>query len=237
MPDVVLYNGGTADIKYIWDKNTPRTNSPPFGRTNEKDTPPFDAHFEAEMGGKATFAAGYPFIPHLLEWQRINVRAFKPVAGDVLQMIVVPVNHYVESVRLDVRVDDPLLAGATVAITGQWIREDPVDPTLFVATPSTEIDTAAAAQTGTGISLTVPSTNVVWLSKVGGSGYVEPLYVEPQYLPAPATAGARLYQGGGLVLGVKLTALPSAANVGLDMLPGGLYLTTRIDGYECPAFV
>jgi hypothetical protein len=40
----------------------------PFGKRHKLYTPPFDAHYEAEMGGKASFAAGYPFIPPKLEW-------------------------------------------------------------------------------------------------------------------------------------------------------------------------
>jgi hypothetical protein len=238
MADVVLYKGGTPDIKYYWTKDTPVVYSPPFGHSSHirPHTPPFDAHYEAEMGGKATFTAGYPFVPSRLSWQQVNVRAFKPVVGDMLQMIVVPVNHYIQSIRLDVNAEDPGMAGATVDIAGQWIAEDPGDPTRFVVTPSTEIDAAAAAQSGQGISLAVQSSTVIWLAKID-SGYVAPLYVPPQFItpPSPNNVLTR-YQGGGLILGLKISALPTGGET-LDHLGGALYLTTRIDGFECPAFV
>jgi hypothetical protein len=46
--------------------------------------PPLDANFEAEMGGKASFTAGYPFVPSELVWQQVNVSAFKLAVGDLL---------------------------------------------------------------------------------------------------------------------------------------------------------
>ncbi|MDR1314797.1 MAG: hypothetical protein LBQ12_14190 [Deltaproteobacteria bacterium] len=234
MADVVLYKGGTPEIQYLWNKNTPVLYGPPFGHLGKADAPPFDAHYEAEMGGKGTFAAGYPLIPHLTTWQQVNIRAFNPGVGDVLQMLVVPCNHYIESIRLDVVIEDPLLAGTTVAIAGQWIQESATDPTQFGVTPSTEIAAAAAAQSGTGISLAVKSSTVIWLNQDVG-GYVQPLYVKPALIVPPGKTRTEWFQGGGLILGLKIEAI--TANMTLDRMPGAVFLTTRIDGYECPSSV
>lgn len=236
MADVPLFKGGTPDIKYHWTKNTPVVSGPPFGRPHWPYSPPFGAHYEAEMSGKASFAAGYPLVPSKLEWQRISFRAFKPAVGDVIQMITVPVNHYIQSLRLDVDMDDPAMVGATVSLAGQWVREDiGGDPTEFVLTDATEITAAAATQGVGNISLATPSSTVLWLTDVS-SGYATPLYVEPLFDPASGTAGAVRYQGGGLYLGLKIETLPTS-NVGFDAMTGAVYLTTRIDGYESPAFV
>jgi hypothetical protein len=256
MADVPLLKGGTPVIRYLWHEDTPVVSRPPFGLRAFPGlhAPPFDAHYDGAMSGIATFAAGYPFAPRDLEWQGVNVRAGRPDVGDMLQMIAVPCNHYIQSVRLDVLEADPRMNGATVDIAGQWIREDPAEPARFIATDSLEIDDARTAQGITPVSLSAPSSTVVWLTRTGGaaagtisgtadaggtvtgsasvdtSSYAVPLYVPPVFI------GGERHQGGALVLGLRIKSLPTLPDTGFDSLQGALYLTTRIDGYECPAF-
>jgi hypothetical protein len=264
MADTPLYKGGTPLINYgPWTGDTPVLYGPPFGHRHKPFTPPYDSHYEAEMGGKASFAAGYPLVPSKLEWQQINIRAARPEVGDVIQMIIVPCNHYIQSVRLDVTERDKAMAGATVSVAGQWIRRDPAKPDVFLTTPCLEIEDALTAQGITPVSLSVPSSTVVWLTRTGGpvtgtvtgtadtvtgaitataavdtSGYAVPLYVAPQIIVSgnPPDEVYSWHQGGALLLGIRLETTPTSG-AGLDSMLGGIYLSTRIDGYECPAFV
>jgi hypothetical protein len=250
--DARLYRGGTPDIKYAWDGDTTVTWSPPFGLPHKPFSPPFGAHYEAQMSGKETYAAGYPLIPSRLEPQQRALRAAKLAVGDVIQLIPVPVNHYIMSVRLDVAEPDPGMAGATVSIAGQWFRENAADPSVFDVTDSTEIDAAWTSQVGGAVPLSTPSSTVIWLLEsaaaavtgtadpstgdVTGSaaaGYVKPLYVPPLFLTPSGKPPVR-HQGGCLMLGLRVESLPTDPGITIDDMAGAVYLTTRIDGYECP---
>jgi hypothetical protein len=237
MADAQIIKGGTPVINYQFCDKTASLYGPPFGHMHKPFTPPFDAHYEGEMGGKVTFAAGAPLIPGVLPWQAINLRAAKPVVGNVIQMIIVPVNHFIHYLRIDVADADTNLAGATVQFAGQWYKESATDPTVFNLSACTEIADAITAQSSAVISLAAQSTNFLSVALVEDD-YVQPLYVKPQFVTVTTNGVAEIKrcQGGALILGVQIKSLPTNTKFSISDFAGSLYLTTRIEGFECPAF-
>jgi hypothetical protein len=238
MADAQVIKGGTSVINYQFCDKTPSLYGPPFGHVHKPFTPPFDAHYEGEMGGKATFAAGTPLLPSKLTWQKINLEAAKLAVGNVIQMVIVPVNHYINYIRLDIADADKNMAGATVNFAGQWYAESAADPTVFTLTASSEISTAVTDQTIAAISLAAQSSTLLTVTMVEDD-YVKPLYVPPRFITTGAGVSqvTTRYQGGALILGVQIKSLPSDPKFKISDFAGSLYLTTRIEGFESPAFI
>jgi hypothetical protein len=252
--DAQIFKGGTPPINYGQGAGFPTLYHPPFGRRPFDTSPPFNAHYDG-AAPSVSFAAGAPLKPSELGWQKDNLAYADLMVGDTIQMVLVPTNHWIDSVRFDVNNHDPRMAGATVEITGQRIRVDPSDPNKFLAAAVVaDFAAAIAAQGVSPIPLDMPSSTVLWLSKIlaggatgdapagggpitngGASGYVTPLYVEPEFVP-DASGIPRRYETGGLLIGVKILTLPTTgarvADTGNDF-----YLTTRVTGYDCPSFI
>jgi len=241
MADIRLYKGGTPDISFMNCAGHEVTSRPPFGYLNKKKTPPFDAHYDGAYS-VANFAAGFPFIPSEIPYQRDNITKVQPeglAVGDILQMIVVPCNHYVRSVRFDIGQPDALLAGCTVELVAQSVEWDPTANSNrggFVLTELSDISDAAAAQgVSAPIDVSEPFSVVVWLDKVV-NGYAQPLYAVPIFTTTGSGVDAVTirHQSGGIILGVKIVSLPTDADYGVHMARNDWWLTSRIEGFESP---
>ena len=157
MAHVQVFKGGTPIIKYGAGEGEPIEYGFPFGRNSLGGTgswgepfnqPPFDAHFNG-AAGQVTYPAGCHLSPSRLRWQRDNLRQARLAVDDVIDMILVPVNHWIDYIRFDVVEADPKLAGATVTIVGTRVTVDPADPDRLCVIA--EDPDFAAAQTAQGI--------------------------------------------------------------------------------------
>jgi hypothetical protein len=188
----------------------PSLNAPPFAPAplefEEDDAaPPFDAQVVGAVSGLMAYPLWYPVNPTILTWQRNNLRHFKPGVGDIVELLIIPTNHWISFVRFDVTKADSRLAVMTSSITGMRYRVDNSagkDPYKdFVAAEETEFATAAAAQGLSPIPLDAPGSQFLSLLKAGNvditadtpvgggpisvtsaSGYVTPYYVEPEFV-------------------------------------------------------
>lgn len=241
MADIKLYKGGTPDISFMNCEGHEVTSRAPFGHLNKKHTPPFDAHYDGAYS-VANFAAGFPFVPRFIPYVRDNLLYDRPDGvdvGDILQMIVVPTNHYIKSVRFDIGQPDPNMAGCTVIVTATGVVWDPTAKNgrgAFIWSEIPDITDAALAQgKDTPIDVSEPFSEVIWLDK-NTSGYNEPLYVEPKFTTVGSGSGAIKvrHQSGAIILGVKIVSLPTAPGFGVHQALNDWWLTTRIEGFECP---
>lgn len=238
MADVKLFRGGTPDVKFMYCEGDPVISGPPFGQIGFKHTPPYNAAVDGVYTHK-DHTIGMPVIPFDFEWQRNNIKAANPQVGDFIQLILVPVNHYVDAVRFDVNAPDPGLAGATVAISAQKVEWDPATR-AFVWAEITDVADAATAQSkDTPIALDVPSSTTIFLSETS-TGYAVPLYVEPLIVvsgTAPNLNYVR-HESGGIMLGLKILSLPApsvTAHTSLEQAINDMYMSAKIHGFDCPA--
>jgi hypothetical protein len=260
MADAQIYKAGSPVISYGQGLGHPTHYTPPYGIPPRRgmSIPPFNAHFSGSAGSE-DYPAGCALRPGFLDWQRYNLLANEPEVGDIIQMIVVPTNYYIHCVRFDVNSIDTRLAGMTGIVTGQRVSVDPSNPSRYTVTEIPDITDAATAQGITSIDLDTPSSTMVWLDKVtnvsgtisgnapngggaitggvidaGASGYVIPLYVEPEFVP-DANGDLVRYETGALILGLKLLTPASPAFPIWDTT-SDFYLTTRVTSHACPAF-
>jgi hypothetical protein len=236
MADAQIYTGGTPVVGYGRGEGDPNLYRPPYGKYPFDTSPPFNAHYDG-ASGSVDYAAGMPFKPSELGWQRTNLKHARPVVGDVIQMIVVPCNHWITTVRFDVGKPDARMAGATVAITGQRVAPaaaDPYDWRLFTTTVEPLFAAAATAQGVAAIPLDVASSTRLNLMAVT-AGYAEPLGVEPVF-HANAAGVLERHETGALILGVRIVSMPTDLNLGIEDALNDFYLTTRITGLQCPSF-
>lgn len=229
MANIRLYRGGTPDVKYVWERRDWAQFQPPFGLPTAEDTPPYDSHADGAYN-LGNFVQGMPLKPrgYGLEWQR---KALEGVAaGDILQMIWLPADHYATALNLKSIDVQENLAGATIALVSQ-IHTIDADGNI-TETETTDLEDAITAQGGTNVfDLSKPFNAFVSLMKAD-TGYAVPLYSRPP-LPA-ADAASSPTPPRIIIFGVKVLSLPTNADVTLDQMLKGVYLSLRSTAFECP---
>lgn len=229
MANIRLYRGGTPDVKYVWERKDWAQFRPPFGIPTADDTPPYDSHADGAYN-LGNFVQGLPLKPrgYGLEWQRKALA--DAAAGDVLQMIWLPADHYATALNLKSIDIQENLSGATIALISQILTRD-ADGNEVVS-DTTDLDDAIAAQGGTNVfDLSKPFNAFVSLMKAD-TGYAVPLYSQPP-LPAADAASSPTY-ARFIVFGVKILSLPTDADVALSQMFKGVYLSVRSTAFECP---
>jgi hypothetical protein len=251
MANAQIYQAGQPVVKYGKGAGDTTLYTPPFGRTelgNKWDRmtrPPFDAHFNG-AAGQVTYPAGQVLAPAYMKWQYNNIKAAKLAVGDVIQMLLIPTNHWVEYVRFDVCKADTNMAGATVTFAGLNYNVDPADPyDNWLVTDDADVTAAVAAQSIVPIPLDVPSSTFLSLVKTSvyidvdaaadytPAGYIMPKYVPPEF--ATVNGELKRFQTGGFMLGIKIVTLPTNTDLGIEDALHDFYLTTRVNGFECHA--
>jgi hypothetical protein len=188
---------------------------------------------------RGNFAAGTPFLPHLLDWQTNNISQVDLAVDDIIEMLIVPTNHFFNGLRLDVTAHDDRMAGATVELEGTLYTPDITDPDNTVTESDvTEITTAATAQSVGPIALDVPSTNIVWLNKAV-NGYNTPMYVAP--VLRTVNGKDYFYETGAMVLGLRILSLPTGNTnepiIKISTIRNAIFMSLILHGFECPGFL
>jgi hypothetical protein len=253
--DVSLFQGGTADHgTFVHCLGQPQYFGPPFGMPRHKNNPLGNSHYDA-ASPRADFTASEALYPAVFEKQR---NAFHDSlvggaadVGRTIQLVIVPVNHYLMGVRFDVAEPDPNMAGATVAITGQLVTESLTEPyDEFDIAEDPEFAAAATAQGLADIPIAVPSSNTLWLAKVGGSAvsgsanlttgdvtgtaggsYLTPYYVAPQ-VRVDSDGHTHLLERGALLLGLKIKSLPTDAKYKIWDMANPMFLSAIITAFN-----
>jgi hypothetical protein len=178
-----------------------------------------------------------------------NIKHFKPDVDDILQLVLVPCNHFLIGVRFDVSDEDPNMDGALVRIAGQRVAVDPTNPDSYLISELPDFDDAAAAQGLGDIPLDVPGSYVLWLAKLsnggatgdapagggpitsgGATGYFQPLYVPPETINYAGKT--KHYMTGGLYLGLKVVHQPTDVAYTIGDMTNTCYMGAHIFGFE-----
>ena len=244
MADIQLYKAGVFVPNYMWKKGDHPRTGPPFAPSAFGERiPPYNAQFDGNFNVK-DYTAGFPLIPADNEAQRNALKTANPQVGDILQLILVPTNHYVDFLRFDVHLADianttstppyPGMTGAAVALTAQRVEYNPTTQEYEFTEIPDVTDALAAQGLPATIPLDMPSTVMVSLLRVE-AGYVQPLYAPPilRTIAGPPVTYFR-DETGGIMLGLKITALP--ADVHLELALNDYYLAARVRAFDCPAF-
>jgi hypothetical protein len=228
--DVRLYKGGTPlPGNYVHCLGTPQYFGPPFGGRRHADTPLGNSPYDA-ASPRACFTSTEPLNPSVFELQMNAFLDAQPDVGNIIQLALVPVNHYFWAVRVDVAEPDDRMAGATLAIAGQRYEETDFTGQEFSLAEDPEFDAAAQAQGLSDSPLDVRSSTALWLGKVA-SGYVMPYYVAPSAM-ADAKGQPVLLERGALVLGLKIKTLPSSPSVKIWEMRNQVYMSAVITAFN-----
>jgi hypothetical protein len=190
-----------------------------------------------------------------MEWQYHNLKYADITTNDVLQMVPIPANYWIDYVRFDVCRHDPSLAGMTAEISAMRWSVDPANPANnWVSAEDPFFHAAAGAQGIAPIPLDTPSCTILSLVTIanvaidatapggGGAvtvnsvdGFVKPYHVMPEFITDTTVTPPRVtrYETGSLILGIKLL---SAGTVKLWEARHDFYLTTRIYGFQSLAY-
>lgn len=254
MSTAQVYKGGSPVVAYGQGAGDPILSGPPFGLNSlvrmRKDQahPPFNATFNG-AAGQFDYPAGCPLNPRGMRWQRNNLKHANVGAGDIIEMIVVPTNHYVQYVRFDVVMPDARLAGATVEVTGNRYLVDTADVSKFTVAEDPAFHNSQTDHGIPPIPLDVPSSSV--FSMVGtspvsatvdttasnaatpvtstGTQYSFPYYVAPQFITVDGVL--ERFEAGALLLGIKILTVPTDTDVHIWDALHDFYLTTRVTGF------
>jgi hypothetical protein len=245
MSNVRLFVGGSpVQDTFLHHSGKPQYFGPPFAGPRYPDTPVANAPYDA-AAPRADFVASEPLNPALFERQMNAFLDARPGVNDIIELVLVPTNHFLFGVRFDVVNPDPLMNGATVSITGVRYRVKaatavPPSDSDLDATEDPEFALAATDQGLSPIPLDVPSSNVLWLAKCDGD-YVIPRYVEPEI--RTTTGGdpvTTIHESGALVLGLKIKSVPTAVPPGNPAPPplkiwemrGPCFMSAVISGFN-----
>lgn len=245
MANISLYRGGTPVVNFMWSKSDFPQYTPPFrqthlGTTSElfaderplAETPPYDSHADGAYN-LGNFVIGLPFAPRVRGQiaQRKALQAQDLAVGDVLQMIWLPEDHVATYLNLKSITVDSNMAGATVALCVQDAVPD-ADGN-FTYTENTDFDTAVTTQVGSNsFSVDAPFNAFVSLFTVS-NGYAVPMYTTP-YLPAADSSSSATYPTYK-VFGLKILSLPTDTNVTFADMLSAIYMSVRMEAFECPS--
>lgn len=234
MANLGLFRGGSPVVKYSWKDSDWAQFEPPFGQATLEDTPPYDSHADGAYNA-GDFVLGFPLKPNLggMDWQRRALANAKLAVGDVLQLIWLPADHMATFLNIKSIGSDSNMAGATIALQHQTLSRD-TDGNIEITDTDT-LSTAITAQGGSNVfDLSAPFNQMVSLIDVS-SGYARPMYSTPP-LPA-ASASATPVHAVFHMFGIKILSLPTDTAITLDKMRKGVYLSLRMQAFECPTFI
>ena len=258
--NIMFARGGTSVVKFPWCEGEFPEYTCPFHSDNLEGTPPYDSKFDGAYGsGLAYFTAGMPFSPsashNALEWQRKQLMANKPLAvGDFIGLILVPFDHYVTFVNVKVQGCDPNMAGATVFPDSRVLEADgcEFDPTetegiLYRCYKKSDCWWNAPNDV-TPIALDKPSTKFISCiapleqTNSNEKGDDIPSNVDNNYGPliysvppvGVCSTTEEAFCGQYNVLGFRIVTLPTDTTVNLWDMRNALYMSAKIEGFDCP---
>lgn len=246
MANISLYRGGTPVVKFMWcDKDHP-VYTPPFRQRHEgttsnlfaderplAETPPYDSHADGAYN-LGNFVIGMPFAPRVRGQiaQRKALQAQQLAVGDILQMIWLPEDHIATYLNLKSITVDASMAGASVALVVQNAVPDANGD--FTYTEDTAFAAAVTAQVGANaFNVDAPFNAFVSLFAADADGYVKPMYSSP-YLPAKDESSTETFPQYK-IFGLKILSLPTDTNVTFADMLSAIYMSVRMEAFECPS--
>lgn len=245
MANINLYRGGTPVVRFMWNDTDYPQYQPPFSQTHMgtqsplfvdeqplEETPPYDSHADGAYNA-GNFVLGMPIAPRVRGniAQRKALQANAIAVGDILQCMWLPEDHIATYVNLKSITLDSNMAGATIALCVQNAVPDANGE--FTYTEDTDFADAVTAQVGTNsFNVAEPFNAFVSLFKADGD-YSVPMYSTPA-LPAKDSSSSVTYPVYK-VFGVKVLSLPTDTTVTFADMMKAIYLSVRMEAFECPS--
>ena len=248
MANISLYRGGTPEVKYIWSAADHPEYRPPFSQRHLgaqsdlfaderplEETPPYDSHADGAYN-MGNFVIGLPVAPRTRGQvaQRKALQAQPLEVGDILQCIWLPEDHIATYLNLKSITNDANMAGATVALVAQNATPDKngefhyVEDTDFADAVTTQVDSNSFA-------VDKPFNAFVSLFKTNGD-YAVPMYSKPALPVAHDAPDSTLptyptYK----IFGLKILSLPTKSEVAFADMLSAIYMSLRMEAFECPS--
>ena len=243
--NINLYRGGTPVVRFMWnDKDFPQY-QPPFSQNHQgtqsplfaddvpmEETPPYDSHADGAYNA-GNFVLGMPIAPRVRGniAQRKALQAYNIEIGDIMQCMWLPEDHIATFLNLKSITLDSKMAGATIALCVQ--NAVPDENGDFTYTEDTDFDAAVTAQVGANsFNVAEPFNAFVSLFKTKDD-YAVPMYSSPA-LPAKDSSSSVTFPAYK-VFGIKVLSLPTDNTVTFADMMKAIYLSVRMEAFECPS--
>lgn len=248
MANISLYRGGTPEVKYIWSAADHPEYRPPFSQRHLgaqsdlfaderplEETPPYDSHADGAYN-MGNFVIGLPVAPRTRGQvaQRKALQAQPLEVGDILQCIWLPEDHIATYLNLKSITNDANMAGATVALVVQNATPDKNGE--FHYAEDTDFADAVTTQVGSNsFAVDKPFNAFVSLFKTNGD-YAVPMYSKPA-LPVAhdASDGTLPTYPTYKIFGLKILSLPTKSEVTFADMLSAIYMSLRMEAFECPS--
>lgn len=248
MANISLYRGGTPEVKYIWSAADHPEYRPPFSQRHLgaqsdlfaderplEETPPYDSHADGAYN-IGNFVIGLPVAPRTRGQvaQRKALQAQPLEVGDILQCIWLPEDHIATYLNLKSITNDANMAGATVALVVQNATPDKNGE--FHYAEDTDFADAVTTQVGSNsFAVDKPFNAFVSLFKTNGD-YAVPMYSKPA-LPVAhdASDGTLPTYPTYKIFGLKILSLPTKSEVTFADMLSAIYMSLRMEAFECPS--
>ena len=251
MANISLYRGGTPEVKYIWSAADHPEYRPPFSQRHLgaqsdlfaderplEETPPYDSHADGAYN-IGNFVIGLPVAPRTRGQaaQRKALQAQPLEVGDILQCIWLPEDHIATYLNLKSITNDENMAGATVALVVQNATPDKNGEFHYVE--DTDFADAVTTQVGSNsFAIDKPFNAFVSLFKAVGvdKEYAVPMYGKPALPVAHDAPDSTLptyptYK----IFGLKILSLPTKSEVTFADMLSAIYMSLRMEAFECPS--
>lgn len=221
MPDVKLFIGGTPNPLF----------PNPDGRNQYREPHARRVAYEYANG---EFTLGWPLNPKEQNYQRVELGDADLKVGDLIMLYVVPQEHLLTSVLARVDDIDARFAGATLkpsarlydSATGEYTDSDVLDA-LFDNLTLVEKHVAFAQLKA--FSITIPAADVKATDgTVVGRTPEQIITTEGGYF---------VPTGKTLVLGFKVTALPTDTTQKFSLMQASASLVAKVSGFDIPSAV
>ena len=166
--------------------------------------------------------------------QRKALQAQPLEVGDILQCIWLPEDHIATYLNLKSITNDANMAGATVALVVQNATPDKNGEFHYVE--DTDFADAVTTQVGSNsFAVDKPFNAFVSLFKTNGD-YAVPMYSKPALPVAHDAPDSTLptyptYK----IFGLKILSLPTKSEVAFADMLSAIYMSLRMEAFECPS--
>lgn len=224
MADVKLFIGGTPNPLF----------PNPDGRNQYREPHARRVAYEYANG---EFTLGWPLNPKEQNYQRVELGDADLEVGDMIMLCVVPQEHLLTSVLARVDDIDSRFAGATLkpaaklydSTTGEYTDSDVLDA-LFDNLTLVEKHVAFAQIKSSRI--TIPAMEV----KKNGEEEEEVVGTTAEQT-ITTEGGYFVPTGKTLVLGFKVTALPTDSTQKISLMQASASLVAKVSGFDIPSAV
>lgn len=215
MSDVILYRGGTPVHQF------------PNCDGSSQFAPPFP-HRVAYEYATGEFTLGDKVDPAQRVYQQVEFDDANPKVGDIIQLLVVPEDHTLNSLFVAVDEADGKLAGAAFApvallydrATGKYETLNILDGLFENVALDATMSAFAPIQVSQDIKIpqqTVGST-----------------VIPEQTVSTNSAAPYFVARNKSLVLGYQVKSVPTDSSVSISDMTGVLTMVAKVSGFDCP---